>query len=144
MPSSALDSDILLLREARIARMKVRVIKTAVNMESNTPMARVTAKPFTTLAPKVLPNQKSTPQLMSVDRLPSRMAGQARLKGRATDRLDRESAEFHQRVYEGYQSLAGSGKHRFKVIDASGTPQQVLAEALAHLKRLEHGLLKYL
>ena len=71
-------------------------------------------------------------------------AGQARLKDRATDRLDRESAEFHQRVYEGYLSLAGSGKHRFKVIDASGTPQQMLDEALAHLKRLEHGLLKYL
>ena len=44
VPSSALDSDILLLREARIVRMNVRVMKTAVNMESNTPMARVTAK----------------------------------------------------------------------------------------------------
>lgn len=70
--------------------------------------------------------------------------GQARLENRATDRLDRESAEFHQRVYEGYQSMAGSGKRRFKVINASAAPEAMLAEALAHLKRLEHGLLKYL
>jgi dTMP kinase len=70
--------------------------------------------------------------------------GQARLKNRATDRLDRETAEFHQRVFEGYQSMAASGKHRFKVIDAAASPQAMLAEVLGHLKRLEHGLLKYL
>jgi len=70
--------------------------------------------------------------------------GQARLKDRATDRLDDESADFHQRVFEGYQCMAGSGKRRFKVIDASATPDAMLAETLGHLKRLEHGVLKYL
>lgn len=70
--------------------------------------------------------------------------GQARLASRETDRLDRESAEFHQRVYEGYQSMARSGRRRFKVLDAAASPQEMLAEALAHLKRLEHGLFKYL
>ena len=72
------------------------------------------------------------------------LEGQARLKNRETDRLDQETNEFHQRVYEGYQSMALSGKNRFKVVDASGTPAEMLAESVAHLKRLEHGLLKYL
>jgi dTMP kinase len=71
-------------------------------------------------------------------------AGQARLVGRKTDRLDRESAAFHQRVYAGYQAMAASGKHRFKLIDAGASPRAMLDQALEHLKRLEHGLLKYL
>ena len=36
-------------------RMKVRVAKTAVNMETSTPMIRVMAKPCTTEAPKFEP-----------------------------------------------------------------------------------------
>ena len=70
--------------------------------------------------------------------------GQKRLHRETTDRLDRETAEFHQRVYEGYQAMAVSGELRFKVLDAAASPEEVLAEALVHLKRLEHGLLKYL
>jgi len=71
-------------------------------------------------------------------------AGQARLQNRATDRLDRETAAFHQKVYEGYQAMAVSGEMRFKVIDASVSQEEMLAATLGHLKRLEHGLLKYL
>jgi dTMP kinase len=70
--------------------------------------------------------------------------GQARLQNRATDRLDRETAQFHQKVYKGYQAMAVSGDLRFKVIDAMASPAEMLAETLGHLKRLEHGLLKYL
>lgn len=70
--------------------------------------------------------------------------GQKRLNRETTDRLDRETTEFHQRVYEGYQSMAVSGEMRFKVLDAAASPDEVFAEALVHLKRLEHGLLKYL
>jgi dTMP kinase len=70
--------------------------------------------------------------------------GQKRLNRETSDRLDREAAEFHQRVYEGYQAMAVSGVLRFKVIDATETPQQMLAKALGHLTRLDHGLLKYL
>ena len=70
--------------------------------------------------------------------------GQKRLHRETTDRLDRETAEFHQRVYEGYQSMAVSGILRFKVIDATETPEEMLNKALGHLKRLDHGLLKYL
>ncbi len=70
--------------------------------------------------------------------------GQRRLQRETTDRLDREAADFHQRVYEGYQAMAVSGELRFKVLDAAAPPEKVLDEALVHLKRLEHGLLKYL
>jgi len=72
------------------------------------------------------------------------LEGQARLKNRATDRLDRETAAFHQKVYEGYQAMAVSAEMRFKVIDASAAQADMLAAVLGHLKRLEHGLLKYL
>lgn len=70
--------------------------------------------------------------------------GQKRLDRDSTDRLDRETAEFHQRVYEGYQAMAVSGIWRFKVIDATDSPEEMLDKVLGHLKRLDHGLLKYL
>jgi dTMP kinase len=70
--------------------------------------------------------------------------GQKRLDRETTDRLDRETAEFHQRVYEGYQAMAVSGILRFKVIDATDSPEEMLDKVLGHLKRLDHGLLKYL
>lgn len=70
--------------------------------------------------------------------------GQARLQNRATDRLDREVADFHRKVYAGYQMMANSGDVRFQVIDATAAPEAMLAAVLGHLKRLEHGLLKYL
>ena len=71
-------------------------------------------------------------------------AGLARLQNRETDRLDRETAHFHAKVYEGYQAMAVSGEMRFKVIDATAAAEVMLAAALEHLRRLEHGLLKYL
>ncbi len=70
--------------------------------------------------------------------------GRRRLAGRETDRLDREALAFHRRVYDGYQAMATSGEPRFHVIDASAPPQQMLEQALLRLKRLEHGLLKFL
>lgn len=70
--------------------------------------------------------------------------GQKRLNSATTDRLDRETAAFHQRVYEGYQAMAVSGVLRFKIIDAADTPESMAATALGHLKKLDHGLLKYL
>lgn len=70
--------------------------------------------------------------------------GRARLKQRKTDRLDREDPEFHDRVFEGYQALAGSGQPRLVVLDAARPPDAVREEAMSHLARLEHGLLKFL
>lgn len=71
-------------------------------------------------------------------------AGRARLARRRTDRLDRETAEFHERVYEGYLALAATRQPRLVVLDAAQPPQAVFAQAIAHLTRLEHGLLKFL
>ena len=70
--------------------------------------------------------------------------GKARLADRHKDRLDQEAMAFHQRVFEAYQQMANSGKARFAVITASAPPAEMLHQALAQLKRLEHGLLKYL
>jgi len=70
--------------------------------------------------------------------------GRARLQHRKTDRLDREALEFHERVYEGYLALAASGQPRLVTLDATRTPEQMLDDALDQLRRLEHGLLRFL
>ena len=70
--------------------------------------------------------------------------GQKRLVQRHTDRLDREAEAFHRKVFEGYQAMAASGGSRFKVIDAMASREAMLAQTLDYLRKLEHGLLKYL
>ena len=70
--------------------------------------------------------------------------GRARLATRKTDRLDREDLAFHERVYEGYQALSALGQPRFVTLDATRPAEAVLQDALEHLARLEHGLLKFL
>ncbi|MBK9474075.1 MAG: dTMP kinase [bacterium] len=67
--------------------------------------------------------------------------GLARIGGRAPDRLDAERLEFHQRVYDGYRALAAEAARRFRVLDATAGPDQLLAAALEQLRGLEHGLL---
>ncbi len=83
------------------------------------------------------------PDLTLLCMLPPEL-GRERLKHRATDRLDREAIEFHRRVFDGYQAMAASGDLRFRTVDAAAEPEAMLAQALDHLRRLEHGLLKYL
>lgn len=70
--------------------------------------------------------------------------GRERLKNRKQDRLDREDLAFHERVFEGYLTLAGSGRPRFVTLDARQSPAALTESALGHLGRLEHGLLKFL
>lgn len=70
--------------------------------------------------------------------------GHARLKDRPTDRLDRETLAFHERVYAGYLALAARAEPRVAVLDAAAPPAAVLAAAVERLKRLEHGLLRFL
>ncbi len=70
--------------------------------------------------------------------------GRARVAARETDRLEREAQQFHARVYSGYQAMAASGDSRYVVLDAALPPAEVLATALIHLRRLGHGLLKFL
>ncbi|MBK7045279.1 MAG: dTMP kinase [bacterium] len=67
--------------------------------------------------------------------------GLARIGGRAPDRLDAERLEFHQRVYDGYRALAAEAARRFRVLDATAGPDQLLAAALEQLRGLEHSLL---
>ena len=70
--------------------------------------------------------------------------GRARLSNRATDRLDRETVAFHERVYEGYLAMSRSGDPRFRTLDAAAGPEAVLDQALRELRRLEHRLLNAL
>jgi dTMP kinase len=59
-----------------------------------------------------------TPDLVVLLDLPAE-EGLSRVKQRQTaNRLDREAIEFHQRVRDGYLTLAAQTPHRFKVLDA--------------------------
>ncbi len=50
----------------------------ALNSETQTPMARTSAKPMMMVAPNCWPKKYSTPQVMSVEVFESRIEGQAR------------------------------------------------------------------
>ena len=67
--------------------------------------------------------------------------GRRRLVDRDPDRLEREDAAFHDRVYEAYRAMGASGDPRFRVLDAAREPEEVLEQALAVLRSLEHVLL---
>jgi dTMP kinase len=71
-------------------------------------------------------------------------AGRQRLADRDPDRLEREDAAFHDRVYASYRAMAESGDPRFRVVDATCTPQQMLEQAVSILRSLEHDLLRQL
>jgi dTMP kinase len=45
----------------------------------------------------------------------------------ADDRLDAEGEDFHQRVLEGYRALATGDPDRWRVVDGTGTVEQVAA-----------------
>ena len=51
--------------------------------------------------------------------------------GMHRDRLDRESLESHQKVREGYLSVAKANPHRIKLIDATQSPDAIHAVILA-------------
>lgn len=55
------------------------------------------------------------------------------------DRIESESLEFHQRVYDRYKKIAASSPERVAVVDASGTPTQVFDRLWLCLK--EHNVL---
>ena len=75
---------------SRVRCRKVRVTVTAVNRLTSTPMARVREKPFTMLAPKAFPNQYRMAEVIRVERLESRIDGQARSQPRLMAcRMDR-------------------------------------------------------
>ena len=72
--------------------------------------------------------------------LPSE-AGLARIRQnhRATDRMDQESAAFHQAVYEGYQKVLETYRERMTVIDANRPVEEVITEAIRIVKGIIDG-----
>ncbi len=69
---------------------------------------------------------------VGLDRARSRNAA---LDMQNESRLEGEDLRFHRRVREGYLALAASEPHRFSVIDASGSVDEVFARALSELHR---------
>lgn len=60
--------------------------------------------------------------------------GLARIKSRENNRLDLEKLEFHQKVREGYLTLAKMYPDRYLVINGDRTMQEVIDDVKAHLK----------
>jgi dTMP kinase len=50
--------------------------------------------------------------------------------GQAKNRLDKEDAEFYTRVRDAYLQIAAAEKKRFRVIDASASPNEIHARVL--------------
>ncbi len=50
------------------------------------------------------------------------------------DRLEQAGIAFHQRVYEGYKTLAKENPTRFAVVDGRKTPDEIFSDVVAILK----------
>ena len=55
-------------------------------------------------------------------------------RGEAPDRLEQEGRSFFAAIATAYEELAAADPERIRVIDAAGTPDEVLARALAALE----------
>lgn len=55
---------------------------------------------------------------------------------REEDRLDKEKASFHNKVYEGYKKVIRKYKRRFVIVDASKTPDEIADFMLNKIKEL--------
>jgi len=54
---------------------------------------------------------------------------------RSMDRLDNETLNFHQKVYEGYMKLAAIEPDRIKVLDGNQSIEDVVNQALSYISR---------
>ncbi len=84
---------------------------------------------------------EAAPDLTLLCLLPPAM-GRERTADRTLDRLEREDAAFHDRVYTSYRAMAEAGDSRFRVIDATRSPAEMMEQAVGILRSLEHDLLK--
>ena len=55
---------------------------------------------------------------------------------RKVDRLDLETLEFHEKVYQGYQHLAKTFPHRIKVIDGTKSLEEVIEASLTWINQI--------
>ncbi|HEX2359232.1 MAG TPA: dTMP kinase [Solirubrobacterales bacterium] len=60
-------------------------------------------------------------------------------EGRAADRFEGEGLQLQKAVAEGYEEVAARHRERFRVIDASASPDEVHAALLAELDRVRAG-----
>jgi len=58
-----------------------------------------------------------------------------REKSGKKDRIDIESLKFHQKVREGYLEMARENPHRWRIVDASRSPEEVFEEIKKIVKR---------
>ncbi|MBQ1466883.1 MAG: dTMP kinase [Solobacterium sp.] len=66
--------------------------------------------------------------------------GLKRISDRAyLDRLDQESLEFHQAVYQGYQKITGSYRNRIIVVNANRPLEEVIHDAYLLVKGIIDG-----
>jgi dTMP kinase len=72
--------------------------------------------------------------LLNVD--PALGSSRSRSRALTPDRLEREQADFFERIATAYLELARAEPARIRTIDASGSPAEVLSAALAALEDL--------
>lgn len=73
------------------------------------------------------------PNLTLLFRVSPEIAMQRNLDNGKMNRIDRESIEKHQRVFEGYEWIAKRFKNRVRIIDASQSKEKVLEETVRML-----------
>lgn len=62
--------------------------------------------------------------------------GMHRATTQGTDRLEAAGDEFHERVRDGFLAIAHAEPERVRIIDATGTPEQVAARVLESARRV--------
>ena len=73
---------------------------------------------------------------LPVDEGRARMAGRHAAGGEGPDRMEREAAEFHARVRDGFLALARAEPGRFRVIDASRAEDDVFNALTQEVRRV--------
>ena len=73
------------------------------------------------------------PVELSLLRVESRAQG-----GASADRMDKQDADFYQRVRDGYLELAREDPERIRVLDGTQSASELLLDALQHLTELVH------
>lgn len=74
------------------------------------------------------------PDITFLLKLKSEVSIARKSKQAELDRLEAEKANFHQRVFDGYISLARRNKERIKIIDALKTEEDIHNEILNHIE----------